>query len=88
MIKFAAMNRNGAGRKEVSRGEFVIGQDKYDHWIVMETKGRCGGFFASQEEALRYAKRESNGHPELVRFVPHLLTFCLTGSKLCPTLPD
>lgn len=89
MIKFTSTGcDHDARREKPSGGEFLIGKDKYDHWIVMETGGRCGGFFASREQALRYARHESNGHTESVRSVTHLLTFSLLDPKLCSNLTD
>jgi hypothetical protein len=39
--------------------KFVLGRDHGGHWIVQEAHGLCGGLFASQEAALRYARDES-----------------------------
>lgn len=56
----------------------LVGRDSDNHWIVVETHGLCGGIFADQAAALRYAREESGGHPEAIRIVPYLLAFTMT----------
>jgi hypothetical protein len=55
----------------------LVGRDRHNHWIVVETHGLCGGIFADQAAALRYAREESGGHPEAIRIVPYLLAFTM-----------
>ncbi len=49
---------------------FVLGRDHGGLWIVQEANGRCGGLFASEKDAIRYAKFESAGRRSVIRFIP------------------
>jgi hypothetical protein len=51
----------------------IVGRDGQNHWVVVETHGRCGGLFADEAAALRYAREESRGHPDAVRVAPYVL---------------
>jgi hypothetical protein len=50
---------------------FVLGRDHGGHWIVQEAHGLCGGLFASENDAIRYAKSESGGRGTVIRFLPN-----------------
>jgi hypothetical protein len=45
---------------------FVVGQDEDGQWVVGDRLGLCGGWFVNQEDAIRYARFESNGDAEPV----------------------
>jgi hypothetical protein len=48
-------------------------------WVVRETHGLRGGFFADHNEATRYAQFESAGRVGNIRFVPDGIEFsCAT----------
>jgi hypothetical protein len=49
---------------------FLLGRDHDGHWIVRETHGLCGGLFANENAATRYAKFESAGRRITIRLVP------------------
>ncbi len=44
-----------------SPARFIVGQDEGGQWVVGDRFGLCGGWFVSREEAIRYAKFESEG---------------------------
>lgn len=46
---------------------FVVGRDIEGHWLAVDTSGRSGGLFASQEAALRYATFETDHRSGAVR---------------------
>ena len=39
---------------------FMIGRDPEGHWLAVEVHGLAGGFFTSEEAALRYATFETD----------------------------
>jgi hypothetical protein len=49
---------------------FLLGRDHDGYWIVRETHGLCGGLFANENAATRYAKSESAGRRSTIRLVP------------------
>ena len=49
---------------------FLLGRDHDGYWIVRETNGLCGGLFANENAATRYAKFESAGRRSTIRLVP------------------
>ncbi len=49
---------------------FMLGRDHGGHWVVQEANGLCGGLFASENAAIRYAKFESAGRGSVIRFIP------------------
>ena len=49
---------------------FLLGRDHDGYWIVRETHGLCGGLFANENAATRYAKFESAGRRSTIRLVP------------------
>jgi hypothetical protein len=49
---------------------FVLGRDGGGRWIVQEAHGLCGGLFASQDAAIRYAKSEAAERGGVIRLVP------------------
>jgi hypothetical protein len=54
---------------------FLIGRNGRGQWIVLETHGGGGGFFASREAALHYAAFESDRQPGAVRFAAEPFEF-------------
>ena len=44
-----------------SPARFIVGQDEGGQWVLGDRLGLCGGWFVSREEAIRYAKFESDG---------------------------
>lgn len=55
--------------------QLIVGRDRDDHWVVMETRGLCGGIFASAEAAIRYARSEAAGRSGAVRLAEGDLAF-------------
>jgi len=49
---------------------FLLGRDHDGYWIVRETHGLCGGLFANENAATRFAKFESAGRRSTIRLVP------------------
>lgn len=49
---------------------FLLGRDHDGHWVVQETHGLCGGVFANENDATRYARFESAGRGNSIRLVP------------------
>jgi hypothetical protein len=65
--------RESAGEGAVSDEEppsLIIGRDDENHWVVVEAHGRCGGMFATEAAAVRYAREESRGRPGAVLSAP------------------
>jgi hypothetical protein len=61
--------RDGAGEGAASDEEppsLIVGRDDENHWVVVEAHGRCGGIFATEAAAVRYAREESRGRADLV----------------------
>jgi len=50
---------------------FVLGRDHGGRWIVQEAHGLCGGLFASENDAIHFAKSESAGRETVIRFLPN-----------------
>ena len=48
----------------------IVGRDDENHWVVVEAHGRCGGIFATEAAAVRYAREESRGRPGAVLSAP------------------
>jgi hypothetical protein len=59
----------------------IVGRDNENHWVVVETRGLCGGIFASEAAAVRYARDESGGRPGAVRFTSSLVAFDLNSAS-------
>ena len=53
---------------KTSRSRFIIGQDPQGHWIAIDSAGREGGFFVSQEAALKYVAAETGRRRGAARF--------------------
>jgi hypothetical protein len=49
---------------------FLLGRDRDGYWVVQETHGLCGGVFANENAATRYAKFESAGRGSAIRLIP------------------
>jgi hypothetical protein len=47
-----------------------IGQDHFGRWVVKDTKSMCGGLFANQTEAIRFAMHECQRRPQSVVMLP------------------
>ncbi len=52
---------------------FLVGRDDHNHWIAVETHGLCGGIFADEAAALRFARAESGRRPGAVRCISHIV---------------
>ena len=48
-----------------------IGQDRYGRWVVRDAECLCGGLFASQAEAIRFAMYECQRRPQSVIMLPN-----------------
>lgn len=49
--------------------EYVVGRDPHGFWVAVETHGRSGGLFSSQEAATDYAAFETGHRAEAVHVV-------------------
>jgi hypothetical protein len=58
---------------------FVVGLDRSNHWVVLETHGLSGGLFTDQASALRFARDESQGRPAAVEIAAYRLDFGIAG---------
>ena len=47
-----------------------IGQDRSGHWVVKDARSLCGGLFANQTEAIRFAVYECQRRPQSVIMLP------------------
>ncbi len=47
-----------------------IGQDRCGRWIVRDAQSLCGGLFANQKEAIRFAMYECQRRPQSVVILP------------------
>ena len=56
---------------------FLVGRDVEGHWTALETSGRSGGWFASQEAAQRYASFETGHRFGAVRLTPETMALPL-----------
>ncbi len=54
---------------------FLVGCDDQNHWVAMEVHGLCGGFFADQEAALKFAYEETSWRKGAVQLVKHVPDF-------------
>ena len=50
--------------------KWMLGHSGEGLWILVESAGRFGGLFASEKEALKYARFESAGRPYQIARVP------------------
>ena len=48
-----------------------IGQDRFGRWVVRDAECLCGGLFANQTEAIRFAKYECQRRPQSVIMLPN-----------------
>jgi len=72
------VEKNAASVKEPP--SLIVGRDNENHWVVVETHGLCGGIFATEAAAMRYAREESQGHPDVVRIAHYLVALNFAGS--------
>ena len=47
-----------------------IGQDRFGRWVVRDAQCLCGGLFANQPEAIRFAMYECQRRPQSVIMLP------------------
>jgi hypothetical protein len=48
-----------------------VGQDHLGRWVVRDAQCRCGGLFANQTEAVRFAMYECQRRPQAVVMAPN-----------------
>ncbi len=48
-----------------------IGQDRFGRWVVRDAECLCGGLFANQTEAIRFAMYECQRRPQPVIMLPN-----------------
>jgi hypothetical protein len=68
-------HENSASDKEPP--SLIVGRDSGNHWIVVETHGLCGGIFANETAALRYARDETRARQGSMRSVPYVLALTM-----------
>ena len=61
---------------------FIVGRDDENHWVVVEAHGLCGGIFATEAAAMRYAREQSQGRPHAVRIAPYIVVLNLQRAPL------
>jgi hypothetical protein len=54
---------------------FLVGCDEQNRWVAVEVHGLCGGFFADQAAALKFAYEETGWRKDAVRFVTRVSPF-------------
>lgn len=69
----------GILRADLARpSRFVVGRDGNGHWVVWDRRALCGGSFVNREDAIRYARFESEGMPGDVAFSNDVVHFEVT----------
>jgi hypothetical protein len=58
---------------------FIIGRDRADQWVVVETHGLAGGLFTDEATALRFARDESRGRQGAIEIADYRLDFSIRG---------
>lgn len=58
---------------------FILGRDRADHWVVIETHGLSGGLFTDQMAALRFLRDQSHGRPCAIEITNRRLDFSVAG---------
>ena len=53
------------------RSCLYIGQDRFGRWVVRDAECLCGGLFANQTEAIRFAMYECQRRPQSVIMLPN-----------------
>lgn len=64
---------NNRQRRPASSSLFLVGKDSHGHWVVQDQDGLCGGLFAGQADALKFALAENGNRPQAVITVPGIL---------------
>ena len=75
--------RESAGEGAASDEEppsLIVGRDDENHWVVVEAHGRCGGMFATEAAAVRYAREEMRGRPGAVSSAPQPIALNIGGA--------
>lgn len=54
---------------------FIVGRDPKGHWVAIETRGLCGGFFRSCKDAVRYAAVETQRRPDSIAITTEWVEF-------------
>lgn len=54
---------------------FIIGRDSDGRWVVCDRRALCGGSFVNREDAVRYARFESEGIPGQVTLSSDIVHF-------------
>jgi hypothetical protein len=73
-----ALNLSRQSHSSVDAGAstyFLVGQDGEGHWVAVETGGRAGGIFRTQQDAIRYACSEAGCRPDEVRLAREPISF-------------
>ena len=53
------------------RSRLYIGRDRFGRWVVRDAECLCGGLFANQTEAIRFAMYECQRRPQSVIMLPN-----------------
>ena len=61
-----------------------IGQDRFGRWVVRDAQCLCGGLFANQKEAIRFAMYECERRPQSVIMLPNGLELDGAAPLLTP----
>ncbi|MGH1569612.1 RAG2 PHD domain containing protein [Methylobacterium sp. P31] len=71
------MNSSRQSRSTVAAraATYLVGQDGEGHWVAVETDGRAGGIFRTQQDAIRFACGEAGCRPDEVRLAREPIPF-------------
>jgi hypothetical protein len=60
-------SQNAGPAQEKEPPSLLVGRDRQNHWVVVETHGLCGGLFIDEASAMRFALEQTQGRPAAVR---------------------
>lgn len=85
-LNFLNETADGDSASKQEPPSLIVGRDEANHWVVVEAHGLCGGIFATEAAAMRYACEESRGRAGAVRIAHHLVALDLASPQRRPAL--
>ncbi|VFU07608.1 RAG2 PHD domain containing protein [Methylocella tundrae] len=85
-MNFLNETADGGSASKHEPPSLIVGRDEANHWVVVEAHGLCGGIFATEAAAMRYACEESRGRAGAVRIAHHLVALDLASPQRRPAL--
>jgi hypothetical protein len=68
------LQRNTTAEASVTEAlHFLVGRDRSNRWIVIETSGCYGGIFTDRDTAVRYARFESGSRTSSIEVTSEVL---------------